>query len=1030
MRNYLNTNLACTGQIQKYIGSSYDIVKLVADNMDKMHEIIKGIESGTFDEIIKLRPDLEELLKQLKFFGNIYYGSLPDEPKTRPDGSNMQGGDLYYNSTKETLFVREGGHWVPVGAVENYVQVIEVEEDHFRDLNGKIGKDATLHVGAGFNIGLNNMLVFVNSTYQSCITNTNPNGAYFEKDPYHIVFPGPGLQLHDKVTVIVGKIVTTIGHSISVETEVYQTIIPDERVIMLPRGMQYNPGLRDLEIFINGLLQINGIDYTETDKTHITLTKNISAGSLIVFKKGDIASSGWARGYSESFTKIEILNVASDFYARNRTLPNDALIILKGYSLPSDGGEGVFIYDPTMNRRSANGGTVIDATVGLTVQGNGVGSGCWVRQYAEVIHPQWWGYDNALVSRLLDLGEAQDGDVIAVSGFHENGDGGQGEFYWDANEPRRNHDGGIIINPEADFPGQWNNGTQMRHWFSHPFLATGCWVRKHREEANICWFGAIGDGNTDNAYVFEGMSRAVAESHLTRLFIPKGTFLMKTPETFLVEGFDGEFILYGDQKASRIQLAAGAVTSPIVFRESTGITIRDFTYADTRTTVPTVGISLQNCNDVQISNMQFVGIDGNVIEIRENKKTNTGDVCNNILIERNEFYSCCSNGEAVIYVEPMKLSRNALIDDNWIYQGVGANSAAIKAGCAMEDAIIRGNRIDDISGDGIVTEAYMNVEIESNTIQNFAGNAIKILAATAKTFLTPSLEYCGCKNNHISIPNVNALVADYGIRIEGDTNTIGLLIVSDNTFVKCAGIVCQPQAPLKNIILDNNKIQEVPLNLIGILADNTKGAAPEDIQISDNFVENEDLTRANCLISLQSCLRAVIRDNYLKRSGDYDIRLQDCSDSVVLGNVFHEPNVNNAAGGACIEVADAHAVPYRIKNNHVLTGRIGHPVALVTANSNLPVIYLTGNTIDDPAIPIAANVNVNFGNNAEDMGVQMGNLRHFYGTAVPVPPGVKGNYEIGDIIWNTAPVAGGTVGWICVTAGNPGTWKTFGSIGV
>jgi hypothetical protein len=29
---------------------------------------------------------------------------------------------------------------------------------------------------------------------------------------------------------------------------------------------------------------------------------------------------------------------------------------------------------------------------------------------------------------------------------------------------------------------------------------------------------------------------------------------------------------------------------------------------------------------------------------------------------------------------------------------------------------------------------------------------------------------------------------------------------------------------------------------------------------------------------------------------------------------------------------------------------------------------------------------------------------------------------------NSAPTAGGNIGWVCTTAGTPGTWKTFGAI--
>jgi hypothetical protein len=47
-----------------------------------------------------------------------------------------------------------------------------------------------------------------------------------------------------------------------------------------------------------------------------------------------------------------------------------------------------------------------------------------------------------------------------------------------------------------------------------------------------------------------------------------------------------------------------------------------------------------------------------------------------------------------------------------------------------------------------------------------------------------------------------------------------------------------------------------------------------------------------------------------------------------------------------------------------------------------------------------------------------------WGAAAPT----SGTWERGDIVYNTAPAAGGVIGWVCVLGGNPGTWKTFGAI--
>ncbi|OMF47706.1 MULTISPECIES: glycosyl hydrolase family 28-related protein [Paenibacillus] len=40
----------------------------------------------------------------------------------------------------------------------------------------------------------------------------------------------------------------------------------------------------------------------------------------------------------------------------------------------------------------------------------------------------------------------------------------------------------------------------------------------------------------------------------------------------------------------------------------------------------------------------------------------------------------------------------------------------------------------------------------------------------------------------------------------------------------------------------------------------------------------------------------------------------------------------------------------------------------------------------------------------------------------------SGAWKQGDIVYNTAPAAGGFIGWVCVVAGSPGTWKTWGAI--
>jgi hypothetical protein len=57
-------------------------------------------------------------------------------------------------------------------------------------------------------------------------------------------------------------------------------------------------------------------------------------------------------------------------------------------------------------------------------------------------------------------------------------------------------------------------------------------------------------------------------------------------------------------------------------------------------------------------------------------------------------------------------------------------------------------------------------------------------------------------------------------------------------------------------------------------------------------------------------------------------------------------------------------------------------------------------------------------------GLYFGGKHITYAVAAPT----TGTWAVGDITYNTAPTAGGTIGWVCTASGTPGTWKTFGAI--
>lgn len=47
----------------------------------------------------------------------------------------------------------------------------------------------------------------------------------------------------------------------------------------------------------------------------------------------------------------------------------------------------------------------------------------------------------------------------------------------------------------------------------------------------------------------------------------------------------------------------------------------------------------------------------------------------------------------------------------------------------------------------------------------------------------------------------------------------------------------------------------------------------------------------------------------------------------------------------------------------------------------------------------------------------------------PAPP-ASGPWAVGEVVWNSSPTIGSPLGWVCTASGIPGTWTSFGSVGM
>jgi len=131
------------------------------------------------------------------------------------------------------------------------------------------------------------------------------------------------------------------------------------------------------------------------------------------------------------------------------------------------------------------------------------------------------------ISDLLDVDTSSNSDkCYFIKGYHSIGDSGGGVFYWDANEDKANHNGGTIIDPDAPFPADWSDTAQQDAWFNSSNTGTGCWKRVYRDAVNVKWFGAKGDGITDDTRAIQDSIDLAYYSEIYKIYVPRATYLI------------------------------------------------------------------------------------------------------------------------------------------------------------------------------------------------------------------------------------------------------------------------------------------------------------------------------------------------------------------------------------------------------------------------------------------------------------------------------------------------------------------------
>lgn len=224
----------------------------------------------------------------------------------------------------------------------------------------------------------------------------------------------------------------------------------------------------------------------------------------------------------------------------------------------------------------------------------------------------------------------------------------------------------------------------------------------------------------------------------------------------------------------------------------------------------------------------------------------------------------------------------------------------------------------------------------------------------------------------------------------------------------------------QNVIISNctfkNPQNQLPAIFVGeqqvISSDTVDGVIIEGC----TFYSDVDASNASGFLNVFNGKNVMVRDCFIR-----SINQAANFTPILIGN-----NVYSANQGDCENISVENCVFH----GEGTSGQYRAVVSEGYMGSNVDKTLTVNNTQFqiDAALTLLTWHSASYG--YANTGVQgtgrFGNIGRGVGTAAPT----AGTWNKGDVVWNISPSAGGTIGWVCTTAGTPGTWKTFGTIAV
>ena len=578
---------------------------------------------------------------------------------------------------------------------------------------------------------------------------------------------------------------------------------------------------------------------------------------------------------------------------------------------------------------------------------------------------------------------------------------------------------------------------------------------KHQPVYDVTAHGAAGDGETDDTAAIQTALDAADEEGGGVVYLPAGTYY--TTYSLL---YGSDLVVYGP--AATIEFEPSHEDATALVSKSFDGSVETARVTIQGLAVEAVdpekgnGIGMAKAADMAVKACQTHGLNWHLVDIAGAKDVLVADCyAANLDTAAYQADNLTSDGGLVVEHED-GTTEGAVVDDTTNRNVDIAGNVAENCGRGVHlhrdgghDLTIRDNKIRGCTGVGILGDANMtwhDVVVSGNIVEGDGDSSGIRLDG----------EY-----TNLSIANNTVRDHDaWGIAVHPDADEPESLprgvTVGDNTVERVAGTGIAIDGAAGEVV--DNYVYEVARGTETGSGDGTDGVSPGSTDAG---------------ITVEGCDGVSVRGNVLRSLGGTGVVCRDGSTDVVVADNDVEGAVwgiacfadTGSVGGVDIRankvVGDAESrggvwaeagVRYRVDDNTVTGVDIG--VSVVAATD----LHLTGNQSigdrDDPGAVgyrvrdctdtvVRDNDATGFDVSTVVDGVSRDVRVEVPGTVLAVGddcedvratfegerPPESGAFAVGSRVRNTAPAAGGQLGWVCVAAGSPGTWEPFGHIG-